>query len=380
MTHLGRYGIARVFNALGTSTIVGANVAPAEVIEAAAEALALNFEIDELQRIACRVISAATGAQAGCVTSSASSGLAITCAAAMTGANLDRITRLPDTDGLSNEVILQSGHDINFGGHVSQMVRITGARVVPIGSANHADAFHLRGAIGPKTAALLYIVNGDVHPEGSFIPLHEAVAIAHEQTLPVVVDAAAEPDVRPFLRAGADLVITSGQKSMGAPTSGLICGRKDLVRACYLQNWGIGRAMKVGKEGIAGLIAAVDRWYNRDPRVDSQRYQELAAILREHINVCAISISHRVSCDVRPSGLTSQQFANALREGDPPVWVNDATSDGRIIIDLRALDAEGSRIAGQRIAALMAEPVQPRDDVPYHDLYWSETKLLRWPD
>ncbi len=41
------------------------------------------------------------------------------------------------------------------------------------------------------------------------------------------------------------LVITSGHKMMGAPTSGMICGRKELIRACYLQNWGIGRAMKV---------------------------------------------------------------------------------------------------------------------------------------
>lgn len=380
MSTLDRFGVRRVYNALGTSTIVGANIAPPEVIEAAAEALAGNFEIDELQRAACRAIAGATGAEAGCVTSSASSGLAITCAAAMTGADLGRIVRLPDTEGLRDEIILQTGHDINFGGRVSQMVRITGARVVSIGSANHADAFHLRGAIGSRTAAVLYVVNGDIHPAASFISLEDAIAIAHAQAVPLIVDAAAEPDVRPFLRAGADVVITSGQKSMGAPTSGLICGRKDLIRACYLQNWGIGRAMKVGKEGIAGLIAAVDRWYARDPRADAARYQELAAVLCEHISVCATAAPHRVAYDVRPSGLTAQQFANALREGDPPVWVNDATADDRIVIDLRALDAGGAKTVARRIAALVAEPVPPRDDVPYHDLYWSEEKLLRWPD
>jgi len=59
-------------------------------------------------------------------------------------------------------------------------------------------------------------------------------------------------------------VVASGHKVLGAPTSGLICGRKSLVRACYLQNWGIGRAMKVGKEGIVGLMAALEAWATRD--------------------------------------------------------------------------------------------------------------------
>ena len=73
MTFFERHKVQRVVNALGTSTIVGANVAPPEVIAAAAEALGASCEIDELQRAACRAIAEATGAEAGCVTSSASS-------------------------------------------------------------------------------------------------------------------------------------------------------------------------------------------------------------------------------------------------------------------------------------------------------------------
>src|SRR6266404_9584437 len=107
MTFFERHKVRRVVNALGTSTIVGASVAPPEVIAAAAEALATNCEIDELQSAACRGIAKATGAEAGCVTSSASSGIAIATAACMTGADLSKIVRLPDTDGLANEVILQ---------------------------------------------------------------------------------------------------------------------------------------------------------------------------------------------------------------------------------------------------------------------------------
>ena len=63
---------------------------------------------------------------------------------------------------------------------------------------------------------------------------------------------------------GADLAIYSAHKFLGGPTAGIIAGRKDLVRACFLQNMGIGRGMKVGKEGVAGAIAALDAWERRD--------------------------------------------------------------------------------------------------------------------
>src|SRR4030095_4915497 len=106
MTFFEQHKVPRVMNALGTSTIVGANVAPPEVIAAAAEALAANCGIDQLQRAACRAIAEATGAEAGCVTSSASSGIAIATAACMSGADLSKIARLPDTEGLGHGVAL----------------------------------------------------------------------------------------------------------------------------------------------------------------------------------------------------------------------------------------------------------------------------------
>src|SRR5882762_7935820 len=178
MTFLERHKVRRVVNALGTSTIVGANVAPPDVIAAATEALAANWEIDELQRAACRAIAQATGAEAGCVTSSASSGIAIATAACMTGADLSKISRLPDSEGLANEVLLQQAHDVNFGAPISQMVRLSGARVIRLGTANHCDAFHLRGALSPRTAAVLFVVNGAVSSAADLAPLDRCAAIA----------------------------------------------------------------------------------------------------------------------------------------------------------------------------------------------------------
>ena len=80
----------------------------------------------------------------------------------------------------------------------------------------------------------------------------------------MVADLASEYDLQGFLAAGADLVVYSAHKFLGGPTAGIVAGRKDLVRAAFLQNSGIGRGMKVGKEGIAGAIAALEAWERRD--------------------------------------------------------------------------------------------------------------------
>jgi uncharacterized pyridoxal phosphate-dependent enzyme len=376
MTFFERHKVPLVVNAIGTSTIVGANVAPPEVIAAASEALAANCEIDELQRAACRAIAQATGAEAGCVTSSASSGIAIATAACMTGPDLSKISRLPDTEGLANEVLLQQAHNVNFGAPISQMVRLSGARVIRLGTANHCDAFHLRGALSPRTAAVLYVVNSAVSSAADLLPLEQCVGIASAAGVPVIVDAAAETDVRPFLQAGASLVISSGHKAMGAPTSGLLCGRKELIRACYLQNWGIGRAMKVGKEGIAGLIAALERWYSRGPNAGTERYAAIAALFAAKMEIHHTGAPHRIRIPVTRE---ARQIANLLREGDPPIWVNDATGRA-LVLDLRNLTLADAAQSAERILRAMSSSDTPLEDAPYHDLYWSEARLLRWPD
>ena len=194
--------------------------------------------------------------------------------------------------------------------------------------------------------------------------------------MPVIVDAAAEPDVRPFLRAGASIVISSGHKAMGAPTSGLLCGRKELIRACYLQNWGIGRAMKVGKEGIAGLMVAVERWYGSGAGVGADRYADVIATLAAKLDVQRAAKPYRVHIQVKRE---AREIANLLREGDPSIWVNSA-ADRTLGLDLRNLKAADAAMVADRILAAEESTERPREDVPYHDLYWSEARLLRWPD
>ena len=384
-TFLERHGVRRLLNGLGMSTLVGANVVPPEVRAAVDEAMSVNVEIDELQAAASRVIAQATGSEAGCVTSSCSSGLAAMTAAAMTGADLGKILRLPDTSGMRDEVVMQYSHNLNFGGEIAQMVRLTGAKLKLIGTANHCDTFYLRDAIGPQTAAVWFVENAVVHPAGDFIPLAPCVEIAAQQSVPVLVDAAGEWDVRPLVQAGASLVVTSAHKRMGATTSGMICGQKDLIRATYLQNWGIGRAMKVGKEGIVGCMAAVERWYARDKAAEKERYRRLAEVLAEHVTVHPSRWPCSVEVEVprEKTGLTARQFANALREGDPSIWVrsaHDGEGTERISLSLTVMDQADARSIGETIALLIENPRPPKEDVAFHDLYWSEQRLLNWPD
>ena len=373
------FGVKRILNAMGMPTILGANTASESVRRAVDEALQISVEIDELQAAACRVIAGATGAEAGCVTSSCSAGLAISAAAAMTGTDLAKIAQLPDAFGLPNEVVVPLAHDINFGAPISQMLRLSGAAVVRPGTANHCDVYHLRGALNEGTAALLYVDSGDVNPGGSFPPLEEWVAAARTRGVPLIVDSAAGLDVRPFLAAGADLVITSAHKQMGAPTSGMLCGKLDLVRACYLQNYGIGRAMKVGKEGIAGCMAAVEAWYSRDLEAERARWSELAAILAERLPVRAGARASLVVCPV-PEGVSARAVANRLREGERPVWVHDADDKaGELHLDLRVMRKLDAAPIADLVAEALANPQPPAEDVAFHDLYWSERRLLEWP-
>jgi len=377
-----RWSLEPLINATGYPTIVGANVCAPEVIEAVCEALAINVEIDELQRRASEVIARVTGAEAGCVTSSCSSAIAITVAAAMTGADLARVMQLPNTAGMRDEVILQKAHDVNFGAQISQMVRLSGARVAEIGTANHCDLFYLTAALSERTAAILYVVSGAVHPEANLVALEQCLG----RGVPVIVDAAAQPDVRKYLRAGADLVIASGHKVPGAPTSGLICGRKDLVRACYVQNWGIGRAMKVGKEGIVGLMAALEAHAQRDEDAERRRLAALGDAVERGlagapgIEVYRAGSAHQVEVRLDPGlGVTAQVAANVLREGRPAIWVRDAMG-GTLVLDLRRLSEEEVRLVARRIRQVVENRERPQEDVPFHDLYRSRERLLRWPD
>ncbi|UYQ72015.1 aminotransferase class V-fold PLP-dependent enzyme [Pelagibacterium flavum] len=328
-------GLRPVINCSGTMTSLGASIVVPHAVETVAAVLSQWTEMSDLQRIASRTIARLTGAEAGCVTASCSAAITLACAAAMTGKDLAAIERLPDASGLKDEIVIQTGHMVSYGAPVEQGIRLSGARVVPVGQATSAYAYQLAGAITDKTAAAVYVISHHVVDYGQ-IPLETFCEVAHEKGVPVIVDAASEYDLEKFLKAGADLVLYSGHKFLGGPTSGIVAGTKDFVAACYLQNRGVGRGMKVGKEGVAGVIAALEAWERRDHagiRAREQRALDLwQSTLEGRDGITAIidpdptdNPLDRLKVLVDPEGanISAWDLADRMAQGDRPVIVRD---------------------------------------------------------
>lgn len=327
-------GLRPVINVSGTMTSLGASIVVPEAIAAMAAILPEFVEIGQLQRKASGVIARATGAEAGCVTASAASGISIAVAGAMTGADLAKVRQLPDTTGMKNEVVMLSGHMVNFGAPVEQSVRLTGAKVVPVGDATSSERYQLEGRINERTAAALYVVSHHVVDYGQ-IPLTDFVEACHAKGVPVIADLASEYDLKGFLAAGVDVALYSAHKFLGGPTAGIVAGRKDLVRAAFLQNNGIGRGMKVGKESVAGTMAALEAWGERDHaavraretgylQLWMTRLAGLPGVTPSIVSDPTNNPLDRLKLAIAPEArITAWELADALAAGDPPVIVRD---------------------------------------------------------
>jgi L-seryl-tRNA(Ser) seleniumtransferase len=316
-------------------TALGACIVVPEAVEAVSAILSEFVEIDDLQRKASAVIARLCGAEAGFVTASCSAGITLGVAGAMTGADLAAIERLPDATGLKNEVVILAGHMVSYGAPVEQAIRLAGARVAPVGQATSAHAYQLAGAIGERTAAAVYVVSHHTVQYG-MLSLAEFAEIARSKGVPVIVDAASEYDLSGPLAAGADLALYSSHKFLGGPTGGVVAGRHDLVRAAFLQNVGIGRGMKIGKEGVAGTIAALEAWERRDHAAvrarETQALDLWRGALEGRAGVTAAIVPdptdnplERLQVAVEPSAahITAWDLADRLAGGDRPVIVRD---------------------------------------------------------
>ncbi len=355
-------GLRRIVNVSGTMTALGASIVVPEAVRAITAMLPQFVDIGELHRRASHTIARLCGTEAGFVTASASAGISLAVAAAMTGSDLAAIERLPDTLGLKHEVAIQIGHMVGYGAPVEQAIRLTGARVVPFGQATDVRTYQLEAVIGAETAAVLFVVSHHTVQYGQ-LTLSEVVEIAHARGVPVIVDAASEYDLRGFLAAGADMVIYSAHKFLGGPTAGIVAARLELARAAYLQNMGIGRGMKVGKESIVGTIAALEAWEGRDHagiRAREAGYLRLwQDRLSRHAGVDATIVPDptdnpldrlRVAVDAEVAHITAWDLADALGSGERPVIVRDhEVEHGYFFLDPCNLHHDEEQVVADRL-------------------------------
>jgi len=247
-----------VINLSGPLTMFGSSISSQAVAEATGHALLHHWDMDALNAYAGEVVARWSGTDAGVLTSSTASGVTLAVAACMTGADKGRVEQLPDATGMKCEIVIQKGHSVNFGAPIEQMIRLAGATVREVGTINKCSAASIEHALGPDTAAAMFVISHHTVQYG-YVQLRGFVEICHAQGVPVIVDAAAQDhQIARIAESGADLIVLSVQKYLSGPTGGIVCGREDLVRAVNMQNLGIGRAMKIGKEGIFGTIVALE--------------------------------------------------------------------------------------------------------------------------
>lgn len=343
-----KFGLRKIVNGSGKMTVLGASAVQAEVAQAVSEATMDYVLIEELMETAGQKIAEATGAEDGCPTAGAAPGIAIAIAAAITGKNLTLIERMPNSEGLKNEIILQKGHSVHFGAPITQMIALGGGKVVEVGQANHVERCHIEQAITDKTAAIFYIKSHHAVQKG-MQSIETMAVIAKERNIPFIIDAAAEGDFKKYFAKGADLVVYSGGKALGGPTSGFICGKAELIQACRKQYKGIGRAMKVGKESIIGLMTALELYDKKTDDSKSQiermtwlisQFNDVSGIQGEIVQDEAGRPIYRAELTIDAKVIGKDAFAiiKELEAGDPAIYTRNYYANlGKINIDPRPL-------------------------------------------
>jgi len=348
MGTIDELGVRRVINCLGSWTILGGSVLSKEVLDAMADAARSYVVIDELEEKAGNYMAKVTGAEAAYVTSGSAAALVLATAACITGKDPAKIHRLPNTEGLKNEVVIQRGHR-NVYDHA---FRVPGAKLVEIGIASRTAPWELEAAINEKTAAIAYVLSFTCAQRG-MLTLEQVVETAKKHKVPVIVDAAAEippvENLRKFIEAGADLVAFSGGKGLRGPNNtGILCGRRDLVEAAKLQAYphdGVGRPMKVGKECIAGLVKALQMYVEKVSKEEQQIWESRVKYIVENLNDIPGLEPNRVfpdepghpipsAClclDGEKLGKTAAQVIEALWSGDPAIRVWDLDADRGVV-------------------------------------------------
>lgn len=326
-------GVRPVINASATLTRLGGSLMPPEVQAAMAEAARCFVRLDELQQRVGEQIAALTRNEAAYVSAGAAAGLALATAACTAGKDPDAIRQLPDLTGLKNEVIIHRTHRNGY----DHAVRQVGVRVVEIGSPEGTTREELERAISSQTAAIFWF-QGAMTGQGD-LPLPVVIEVAKARGVPVIVDAAAQlPPVSnlwAFTEMGADLAIFSGGKDLRGPqSSGLILGRRDLIEACALNgnpHHSIGRPMKVGKEEMAGLLAAVQRYLRLDHEARARWCEQVVTDWCVVLNELPGLTARRdfpneagqplpwclVTIDAQAAGVDAEEVVRRLEAGDP---------------------------------------------------------------
>src|SRR6185437_10854805 len=333
--YYAKLGVTPFINAAGTYTVLSASTMPPEVQAAIALASQHPVQLNELLVASGEYLAKRLRCEAALVTSGASAALTLGTAACVTRGNKDAILGIPtDMSNLKNEVIVQKAHRYDY----DHAFRNCGIRFVEVETLEqYEQAFSERTVM---TNFFNAAENGQISRE-------DWVRVAHQHGVPCFNDAAA--DVPPisnlwkYTEMGFDLVTFSGGKGLRGPQcSGLLLGKKDLIEAARKNNSPnsntVGRGMKVAKEEIVGLVAAVDWFLEQDDAAMEAEYRKraerIAGALKSiptvqtqtFIPAVANHVPHLVvTYDQNRIKIGAKEVMEKMRQGTPRIELNPGT-------------------------------------------------------
>ena len=350
-------GVRPFINAAGTYTAMTASLMAPEVIDAINYASKHFVMLDELHDKVGERIASVVHSEAAMVTAGAASALTLGTAAVLTGTDPHKIADLPDLTSMKSEVIIQKAHRFGY----EHAVRNCGVRFVEVEAPEDVDR-----AVNEKTAMMLFYNNnnsvGQIRDE-------QFAALGKRHGIPTLNDAAA--DVPPvenlwkYTRMGFDLVAFSGGKGLRGPQSaGLLLGRKDLIAAARLNaspnGNALGRGMKVNKEEMVGMLAALERYLSLDHAQEQRDFEKRAENIRSNaasvrgvkaeifVPEVANHVPHvRISWDPALVPLKADAVVKALRDGEPSIGTR--AEDETIVVGVWMMRSGEDRIVAKRL-------------------------------
>ncbi len=353
-------GLRAFINCCGSRTVYGGSRMAPEVVQAMVAAASRFVNVPQLLDAAGKRIAELLGAPAALITSGGSGALFVGAAGAATGGDPERIVRLPRIDWPQRHIVMPRGGRFSY----DHAMRASGLEIVEAGTRDEM-------AHALDSAALVAVL-GTFDPQAT-MKLEDCVALARPRGIPVLVDAASEyprnPD--PYLARGASMVAYSGGKYLRGPQStGILLGEATWIAAAALNtapHTGIGRHLKVSKEEIAGLVAAVELWIGgRDTAQEEQTYRNELGITAAAAEKCRGVTTEifklsgpeeptprlRVTWDRGRIDVDGPTLRARLAAGDPSVQVDDrfALENSIVVLPFNLQPGE-ALIVGQRIAA-----------------------------
>lgn len=367
-----RLGVRPIINAAGNQTVFGGS-SPSDTVRQAMETANRRWAVmEELMEGSGDYMAGVLGVESAYVTSGCAAAMVLSAAACIAGSDPDKVARLPNTTGMSAEIVVQKGQRWRYDRNLS----VPGATLAEAGDDDGCTREQLAGAIGPSTAAVG--IKALPETEDAFLSVADVVAIAHEHGVPVIVDAASQIYPLDYFRRtaqSADLVCFAAKYMGASHSTGFVCGRHDLIEAVAAQGFigfetggaqSMGRGFKVDRQNVIGAVAALEAWFtmNHEDRLlgydarlsDMRRRLQGLSRLQETRLVPSTAFSGsglHLLLDTEALGKTAHQLANELlNTGTPGIRVG-AVADDTIRIGAHTLQKGDDEIIVARLRELL---------------------------